>query len=80
MIAVLFVDFLMKKEVMLHEENHDTIFFLKNGIVVLPPWFMFAKNATMSFIKSFLIVKKGGQKKSAFSFGFCSAKKKILTT
>jgi len=79
MIAVLFVDLLMKKGVILHEENHDTIFFLKNGIVVLPPWFMFAKNATMSFIKSFLVVKKGGQKKNVSYSGFCSAKKKILT-
>ena len=80
MIAVLFVDLLMKKGVILHEENHDTIFFLKNGIVVLPPWFMFAKNATMSFTTSFLVVKKGGQKKNVSYSGFYSAKKKILTT
>lgn len=80
MIAVLFVDLLMKKGVILHAENHDIIFFLKNGIVVLPPWFMFAKNATMSFTTSFLMVKKGGQKKNVSYSGFCSAKKKILTT
>ena len=80
MIAVLSVDFLTRREVILHEENHDTIFFPKNGIVVLPPWFMFAKNATMSFTTSFLMVKKGGQKKNVSYSGFCSAKKKILTT
>ena len=80
MIAVLFVDFLTRREVILHEENHDTIFFPKNGIVVLPPWFMFAKNATMSFTTSFLMVKKGGQKKNVSYSGFYSVRKKILTT
>ena len=80
MIAVLFVDFLTRREVILHEENHDTIFFLKNGIVAQQPQFVFVKNATMSFTKSFLMVKKNGQKKSVSSSGFYSVKKKILTT
>lgn len=80
MIVAQYVVFLMKKEVIDHAENQDITSFLKSGILVQAPWFMYAKNATMSFIKSFLMVKKNGQKKSVSSSGFYSVKKKILTT